>query len=316
MTFTRLHSAARHVQKSWRWLVASVLLATLVLTVGVGELADAFGRIAIGWAMLAAGLTLLWLFLAGLNVWLLLRRRSPLPLATFLPVYLACWAASLVLPGQLGDVTLVVLLRRHGVPASSSGAAYLVDKTIGFSWLLLVAGYGVGLYAPFISGWWLLALPAGGLGATVLGVGILRRLPERFGPQVARAQQFADRLLAQLWTFRGDPGPLAVNASLTLVRWGLQTLMYGCAFRAFGFELGFEAAATIPTMSSLVGYLPVTIGGAGTMEWTAVALFRQLGATAATVTGVYLFFRALLLLIAGFCLINSRRSERSDTGGA
>jgi uncharacterized membrane protein YbhN (UPF0104 family) len=62
----------------------------------------------------------------------------------------------------------------------------------------------------------------------------------------------------------------------------------------------FSAASTIPVASSLVGYIPVTVGGIGTTEWTAVALFERAGVEAEVVVGVYLFLRVLLLLLAFF----------------
>ena len=106
-----------------------------------------------------------------------------------------------------------------------------------------------------------------------------------------------------LYIWRGG-----VYAAMTIVKWVLMALLYWGTFYAFGCSLDFTVVATIPVMSSLVGYIPITVGGAGTTEWTAVALFSRVGATGATVLSVYLFMRALLLLLA-FCSLLILRSR-------
>ena len=282
----------------WRWGVGAGLLVLLVSVVGPRVLVETFRRASFAWVLGVIALSLIWLALGALNVWLLLRRLAPVPLRTLLRVYVTSWATSLLLPGQLGDATLVLLLRPHGVPAASSSAAYLLDKMISLTWLVLVAAYGVGLYAPYIHGAW---LPA----ALVRG-----------GGWAARAKVWVDALFEQLLAFRRYPWTVARNLALTILKWILMTLLYLGAFDAFGARIGLEAAATIPAMSSLVGYVPVTVGGAGTMEWTAVVLFKQVGIEAAAVLSVYLLLRGVLILGALLLLVTFRSGRRSEVTGA
>ncbi len=95
---------------------------------------------------------------------------------------------------------------------------------------------------------------------------------------------------------------LAEAAPRAAQRCSVRALAYWCAFRAFGAEIGVLAAGTIPFMSSLVGYIPVTVGGAGTIEWTAVALFAKVGVEGASVVSVYLLARAAVVA-AGMSLL-------------
>jgi uncharacterized membrane protein YbhN (UPF0104 family) len=234
-----------------------------------------------------------WLCLGAVNVWILLRRLVPVPLRAFLSVYITSWAASLLIPGQLGDVTQVVLLRRYGVDASRSGAAYVVDKVVSLCWMLAAGTWGVVLYLPRARGWWLLAPPVMILAGVGAGLALLRRA--RKTQAQGRAYQFVLRLSDQVRSFRHNRGALAANVALTGLRWAVMSVMYLCAFRAFGSSLTLVAAGTIPVIASLTGYLPVTVGGAGVMEWTAVALLRGLGIEESTVVVAYLFLRTVLL---------------------
>jgi uncharacterized protein (TIRG00374 family) len=92
-------------------------------------------------------------------------------------------------------------------------------------------------------------------------------------------------------------------------------LLYLAAFHAFGSPINFEAAATIPVMSSLVGHIPVTVGGAGTMEWTAVLLFKQVGVDNSSVFSVYLLLRSVLIVTA-LLILSFRKSSETEITGA
>ena len=268
-------------------------MVVLVGVVGVDEVIAAAGRARPGWALMVMTLAGLWLCLGAVNVWILLRVLAPVPLRAFLGVYVTSWAASLLIPGQLGDVTQVVLLRRYGVDPSRSGAAYVLDKIVSLGWLLAVGAVGMTLLLPGARSWWLLAPPVLIVATGSAGFALVRRAP---GPgALGKARAFLLQLSQQVRAFGAHPRILAANIALTGLKWILMAAIYLWAFRAFGSSITLVAAATIPVVASLAGYLPVTIGGAGVMEWTAVALFRGLGIEESTVVVAYLFVRAVLI---------------------
>jgi uncharacterized membrane protein YbhN (UPF0104 family) len=238
-----------------------------------------------------------WFLLGVINVWLLLRRLAFVPFATFSQIYATSWAASLLLPGQLGDATQIVLLRPYDVPIAASSAAYVTDKAISLGFLLLVAGAGIALYTP-LPIWWLLGLVVIG---TAIGVGALAamwQLVPLSGDRPSAVRRAFSGVADHLSVFANEPQVLVVNLMITIVKWGLVAVSYSCAFRTFDVPIPASAAATIPAISSLVGYLPVTVGGIGTTEWTAVALFGRVGASGAVVLATYLFLRSVLIAVA------------------
>lgn len=280
---------------AWRWVVGVSLLAILAWAAGPARVAEVLARVSPAWLAAIALLASTWLLLGAFNVWLLLRSLVPVRPALFARAYVASWAASLVIPGQLGDVTQVVLLHRAGVPSTCSAAAYLVDKLISLTWLVLVAAYGIGRYTPYHPAVWLLsALVVAGSAAAGLCL-LLRLRPDGAG-WFYRARSTASLALSQMGRFRASPLLLGTNLVLTMIKWLLTAALYIAAFRAVGVSIGFEAAATIPVMSSLVGYLPLTIAGIGSIELTGVVLFGTLGISPAGVLSAYLLLRILLLV--------------------
>jgi uncharacterized membrane protein YbhN (UPF0104 family) len=277
------------------------LLALLAVVAGPARLAETLSGASPAWISLVALLACAWLLLGALNVWLLLRRLVSVKLGLFTRAYVASWAASLVIPGQLGDVTQVVLLRRAGVPVASSGAAYLLDKLVSLTWLAVVAAYGVGRYTEYHPAIWLLAASLVAA-AVVVAVLLLLRLQVASQAWLLKGQSVARRAISQLLVFRAHPALVGTNLVLTVAKWLLTTALYLAAFRAVGAWIGFEAAATIPVMSSLVGYLPLTVAGIGSMELTAVVLFATVGVDAARVLGAYLLLRGVLVIVAALLL--------------
>ncbi|MFQ5565150.1 MAG: hypothetical protein ACE5EU_02170, partial [Paracoccaceae bacterium] len=75
--------------------------------------------------------------------------------------------------------------------------------------------------------------------------------------------------------------------------------------------ISLESAATIPVVSSLVAYIPVTVAGLGTTEWTAVGLFRSVGIAPVDVVGAYLVMRGVLILCAAAMLTAGRLSRHA-----
>ncbi len=297
----------------WRWLLAIVLLAALFAVAGPGEIAGILSQIQPTWAIATILLSYVLVLLAGFNVWLLLRTLSPVTLKTFMPIFISSWAMSLVLPGQLGDATQVLFLKKRGIRIARSGAAYVLDKGISLFFLLMVASLGASYYILDFSGVliWILPLALVGIGVGTLIVVKWIRPPEKGFLHRLRVSimEFRDHLLS----FRAKWRVVLLNIFLTVVKWCILILCYWSAFLAFGKVISLRAAGTIPIMSTLIGYVPITVGGIGTVEWTAVYLFGFEGITKATVLTAYLFLRAIQYILAACSIIILNWSKQEDS---
>jgi uncharacterized membrane protein YbhN (UPF0104 family) len=281
-----------------------VLLAGVVWFAGPQRLWRTLHAGSMAWSAAAALVLVPWFLLGILNVWILLRRLTPIAFGTFAEVYAQSWLSSLFLPGQLGDATQVVLLRRQGIPMSLSSAAYATDKVLTLCVMLVVAASGLAVYGlvdtrrPPVGAVLAWAIAAGLL--VLLVVGIVSRV---LAPRLRWA---LGNLTQALAVFTREHGLISLNLGLTMLKWMLLVVAYACAFRAFGPPVPLAAVATIPAMSSLVGYIPVSVGGLGTIEWTAVGLFGRVGIPEAIVLSAYLVLRASVTLIAIVLMVGRR----------
>jgi uncharacterized protein (TIRG00374 family) len=305
----------RSTKTRWlRWALACILLTALFAVAGPGEIVRVLKEIRPTWALATVVLSYVLVLLAGLNVWLLLRTLERVRAGVFFPIFLSGWAMSLVLPGQLGDASQVILLKRRGVRIARSGAAYFLDKGITLLFLLGVASYGTSIYIMEFSGYVLWLLPATVLSGFAVLLLIMDRVPP---PRQGFPRRLYDSILEfrnNLLSYRKRWGLLLLNVCITIVKWVFLVACYLSAFLAFAETIPLKAAATIPVMSTLIGYIPVSVGGVGTVEWSAVYLFGREGLTGATVLTVYLFLRITQYLLAGLSVLMFRVRERQDRG--
>jgi uncharacterized membrane protein YbhN (UPF0104 family) len=286
----------------WRWLLAFVLFTALIYSAGPETLMDLFFKIQPAWALTAVVLSYSMYLIGSLNVWILLRSLDPFPLGRFVRIYMTSWAVGLLLPGQLGDASQVVFLKRQGVQMARSGAAYALDKGLSLFLFIIIAAVGATHYLISISGVLWALIPVSIL--TVVGISLAVRLWKK--PEsgiLARIHEGLSSFFHHLWSFRNRWPIVLENFTITVIRWVLQTLCFWAAFRAFGAPISLFAAATIPVISTLVGYIPISVAGIGTVELSAVLLFEMEGIAKAQVLAAYLMLRLALYLLAGLCLL-------------
>jgi uncharacterized protein (TIRG00374 family) len=290
--------------KAIRILVSGSLVFVLFFFVGWGQFFQSLRELNFSLG-LATTICLTGLFaLGGLNPWLLLRALHPVPFCRFMVAFIHGYAVGLILPGQLGDASLTLFLQKSGVPIHKSGSAYLIDKVTTLSLFLLVAGYGLHLLSIDIRVKWILTFLSIFALLSVLVYFILWRTPSKsklaglvnngLGAVIEAMRVFADR-----WHL------LLMNFGVTLLKWLLMSLCYSLAFRSFGVTVDWPFAAIIPVLSTLSGYIPVSAGGIGVVEWSAVYWFSLIGIEKQDVLCVYVFLRAMQYLIAGFLLLLS-----------
>ncbi len=286
----------------WRWLLAFVLFTALIYSAGPDTLMNLFLKIRPTWAITAVVLSYSMYLIGSFNVWILLRSLIPFPLGQFVRIYMTSWAVGLLLPGQLGDASQVLFLKRQGVQMARSGAAYALDKGLSLLFFIIIAAVGATHYLISVAGLLWALIPVS-ITAAVFITLVVRFWKKPGSGILARIHDGLSSFLHHFWSFRNRWSVVLLNLTITVFRWILQTLCFWAAFRAFGVPVGLFAAGTIPVISTLVGYIPVSVAGIGIVELSAVLLFEMEGIAKAQVLASYLMLRLFLYLLAGLCLL-------------
>ena len=218
--------------------------------------------------------------LGAINSYLICGAAQVMGFAEFLRAFWVAWAVGLVLPGQVGDMlTLTQVLRRRGMPFSTSVARTSVDKIVSLLCSLLVACQIFRLGDSTV-------LRSLSTGAIVLTVGLvvfttaslwLLHRVNRFGFKnrwvigaIATAAEVARTVLTR-------PQVLLLNVLLSLVKIGFTGISYWLVLRGLLAAAPLLPDVTIAAISSgLVAYLPLSANGLAPWKWQGLACSAKL----------------------------------------
>jgi uncharacterized membrane protein YbhN (UPF0104 family) len=238
---------------------------------------------------------------------LILNGLHPLAFSTFLRTYSYSWAASLITHGQAGDASIILFMKKHGVAVRVSSVAYLVDKLMTLALFAVIGWYGCTYLIPGLTWVWL-GLFIGAL-LVLPGFIILVRYAAFRHQWWERLQQRIIAVFNDLHQLRSKWHLLVINALVTIIKWIVVSYVFWMAFRCFNTVVDWPHIGVIPILSTLVGYVPVSIAGIGTVEVSAVFLFGKIGISKAVVISVYILLRVFQYLIAGLLMIVFMRAN-------
>jgi uncharacterized protein (TIRG00374 family) len=95
---------------------------------------------------------------------------------------------------------------------------------------------------------------------------------------------------------------ILLNIIGTVIKWVVVSAAYYLAFYSFGVKVTWPEVGIIPIISTLVGYLPISVGGIGTVELCAVYLFSLISIDRVYVIDVYIFLRFITYVQAGIII--------------
>jgi len=287
-----------------RLLGALLLLGYLIYSVGLPSLLAILMKLnPLGGAATLIS-SIAFIFLGAINIWLLMGVMRPISFAKFMQSYNYSYAVNLFIPGQLGDASLTLFLKRQGIPYSQSTVAYSIDKFVTAIILFSVGWFGAKILLPGLNPIWLIILPLAGISGIIIIGSAIWFIPCKC-KIFPRLRNLLANALIELTAFRKKWYMLFLNFSLTVVKWLVMSLTFYLGFYSMGVKVGWPEIAVIPVLSTLIGYIPISIGGIGTVECFAIYLFSMIAVDKVHVLGVYLFLRSIIYFLAGLIVFVS-----------
>lgn len=277
--------------------VAFSLITFLILSIGIKPIIQNLSDINIALGVVLLFCNTFLLFIGAVNVWLFLNIMNPIPLTKFIKVYSYSWTLSLLTPGQLGDISLLFFLKKYSITLQRAGIAYTLDKIITLGVFFFVAWYGYFRFIPQLKESWLPFFTIFLILFIILLIFIKIKYPLSKFPTNKFKKTLSD-VKDEHNKFKKKWGMIIINLILTVIKWLVLSLCYMMAFLAFNVYVEWPEIGIIPVLSTLVGYIPISIGGIGTVELTATHLFSKIGVEESIVLSAYLLLRSLQFILA------------------
>ncbi|TRZ74787.1 MAG: UPF0104 family protein [Deltaproteobacteria bacterium] len=239
--------------------------------------------------------SLLFVFLGGFKLWILLRVFSPINLWMFTGYFFLAGSIGSLAPAILGDFTLIGLAKRSKIPVHESVSALLMDRFVTMVIALFVfTPFTLMLFLPLHPLYMLLfsvisLLLAGGLAWL-----FLLAAPILFD-KLAITKRFWESFSLYMTRYRVS---LFQNILISGVRGIVSGLTLIFALMAAKLSPPLIATICISNSLSILTHIPVSLSGLGLFEGSGLVLFVEIGLNKEQVLAGLFYHRAYIILWA------------------
>jgi len=298
-----------------RLTLGILLVLLLIWNVSIEKLIQSLAQVSFPHLFLAISYLYASIILGAFNQYILFTAFSLLSYKTFFFAYFKAFAVGLLLPGQIGDASIAFFLKSEGLYYSQTLSVYILDKFLTFilyvSVLFIFMGDIMG-YPAIIS--LLLLIALGFLMSLVFY--IIVKLTSSFPVswQKNRLMRFIHNLSSQLFFFaKHHPFLLLINFFLTFFKLGLVMFSYHAILTSLDYSLSVWKVGLAAIASGIVGYIPVSIQGLGTVEAVALLNFKTLGVSPPDVLVCYLLLRSNIYIVACFAYAATFLAKKNES---
>lgn len=212
--------------------------------------------------------------------------------------FVKSWGIGSVLPGKVGDLSIVYFLKKEGVNARDSSAMYVIDKMVVLLFFVIVAMITARLLLPsnaiYILACFLLVAVVGFLLFLKFGKAVVNKV---FGKYAHYIEAFHGNI--QLAAKK--PLLLFILFIISSLRWLVLSFSMWILLSMANEHVSFAYVFLISVTANILALLPITVSGIGLKEAAFVYLYALIGASTSIVLAVsivYSFTTIVLALIA------------------
>lgn len=212
--------------------------------------------------------------------------------------FIKSWGIGSVLPGKVGDLSIVYFLKKEKVKAMDSSAMYFIDKMVVLLFFVIIAMITAWLLLPVNTFYLLLAF--------LLVASFAFFMFLRFGKAAIR--KFFGKYAHYIEAFHNNiklaakkPLLLFVLFLISSLRWLVLSFSMWLLLSMAGEPVSFGYVFLFSVTANILALLPVTVSGIGLKEAAFVYLYALVGASTSIVLAVsivYSFTTIVLALLA------------------
>ncbi|MDP3918837.1 MAG: lysylphosphatidylglycerol synthase transmembrane domain-containing protein [Nanoarchaeota archaeon] len=214
--------------------------------------------------------------------------------------YIKAWFLGFITPGRVGEFSIMYFLRKKGISLSRIIMAYFLDKAISFSILFIIAAISLYFLIEDIT---LLKIE---LIIFILIITSLLLIINKNSRKIIRnfSKKFKikrlDLILERFSDIIKNKKGIFNNFILNFSKWITAAFFMYIIFLGFDIHYPFLIIFAVTSIERIVSYLPISIGGLGVREITAVYLYGSQGIPSEIVLSVYaITYLTNIIVISG-----------------
>lgn len=216
--------------------------------------------------------------------------------------FMLTWAASLILPGRTGDLTLIYFLKKEGLDTGKGTAVLVMDKIITIAVAFVFAVFGLFL---FFSKKQTLIVLLGFLLISIIAVFLIfcrigRYLIKRYILK-KWSKKFKGFSATLFDYFKNYKKYLCYNIFITFLKMMTQCFAVLILFYALGINIPFLLIILIRAILIIAIIFPISLNGLGIREGLAVFLFGNINIEPTITISIYLTI-TIINYLTGFLI--------------
>jgi uncharacterized protein (TIRG00374 family) len=212
------------------------------------------------------------------------------------------WCIGQLLPGRIGEFSLVYLLKKQNISTGVGGVIFVLDNIITLVILFLISIIGFFTFFTVQQSLQLIAIVCilfiigsffifSKMGRKLITKHILRKYSFIF-------EGFSKNLFS---FFSKHYKYLILNLFVTLIKWVCISFIFYLLIILFGGSVPFHYVFLINSMTTIISLIPITLSGLGLRETSAVYLYSLVnvdGGIILTIQLIYLFINYIFAFFA------------------
>ena len=293
-------------KKIWTLLKIIVTITAiyfLVYKTGFENIINAIKTISIPFLIIAALIHLVYLTVGAENIRAFIQAISKkISFKKSWEYYAKSWAWGMIIPGKMGDLSLIYYLKKEKIGYSQGLAVSVLVKIASFFVLGLFSAIGLFMFVKQPYSYLILIAYFFGLAVTIILLmskkffTMLGNVFKKYSKQIESFGKSVKMGLQHKKYFFSGLG-------LTILRWIVDGCTNYAIFLGFGISIPFYYVVIISALSSLIAMIPITISGLGIREGTKTYFYSLVGVPVGIAAGVAVIYIILLYLFTAVFLI-------------
>ncbi len=254
--------------------------------------------------------------IATLNILIFIRAIGKnVAFSQLLKYYIISWSMGLVVPGKIGEFSIVPLLSKKNVKIGEGTAISILDKVITVFVLSIVSAFGL-IFIFDLPDTPILLLVL--IIISVAPVLIIRSEAVRQIIRKKILRKYEKKFIGFSKVFFSliKNKATLLNTILTGFKWFLSSATLWLFFLSLETHLSLVLVFFVSAITTIVSLVPITISGLGIREGMALYLFGMMGVAESTVASVYFLFLILNYLIASFVFLTIKMEKNDEKNPA
>ena len=278
-------------------IIGIIVITTILFQINLSEVISILSKI--DYLLLFAAI-MTYIFTLGLTAWglkELFESKIHLKWIEWLKYYWIDFSLSMILPGRMGDFSIIYFLRKKNISIGTSAALVIIDKiiTLLFFGLVSIIGLFTLIKSTELSLGLVLTFFITLIGILLFsqwGRKIIFKILGKYSLKLADFHETYDNLL------KYHKDKVLINIIITIIRPILNGLLIVILFKALGYNVSVFYAAIISSIALIASLVPLTPNGIGIREGLGLLLFSKIGIPFEASISMYLLILIMNYLTA------------------